>query len=234
VLSTGIWLAIAVSVAFAVLARAIRGVSASGAVAGALACFVLIAGAGFGAFVALVSVFVLTWGSTRFGYQRKQKLGTAEKRNGRRASQVLANIGVAAVCALLFAVSGGRRVFLLCLAAGLAEAAADTTSSEIGQASSTRARLITTWGEVPAGTDGGVSVMGTAAGLTAAVIVSAVCCLAGLVPWRWMGASVTAAMAGVVADSYLGAWLQPRGILNNDGINVLGTLVAALVAALIA
>ena len=56
--------------AFTAIARYIRGVSRSGALAGALACFLLYACAGPGAIIALLSVFVLAWVTTRFGSQR--------------------------------------------------------------------------------------------------------------------------------------------------------------------
>src|ERR1700674_2518413 len=88
-----IWAAIAVTIAFTAIARYIRGVSRSGALAGALVCFLLYACAGPGAIVALLSVFVLAWVTTRFGSQRKQRLKIAEKQDGRSASQVLANLG---------------------------------------------------------------------------------------------------------------------------------------------
>ncbi|MBZ5704055.1 MAG: DUF92 domain-containing protein [Acidobacteriia bacterium] len=218
-----------VTAAFTVLARWVRGVSRTGAVAGAVVCFLLYLGAGPGAFLALVSVFALTWITTHLGYQQKQKLGTAEKREGRTASQVLANLGVAAACAGVYAVSA-RPVFLLAIAAALAEAAADTVSSELGQATSEKARLITTWEEVPAGTDGGISLTGTLCGIAAAAIVSAVCTLSGLVPWRWFAVALTAGVVGMLADSFLGAWLERRHVLNNDAVNFLSTLAAAAVA----
>jgi uncharacterized protein (TIGR00297 family) len=220
-----------VTTGFTVLARWIRGVSPSGAIAGAVVCFLLYLGAGAGAFFALVSVFALTWVTTHLGYQQKQKLGTAEKKEGRTASQVLANLGLAAVCAALYAATTGQEIFLLALAAALAEAAADTVSSELGQATSQRARLITTWEEVPAGTDGGVSAIGTLGGLGAALVVSAVCALSGLVPWRCCGIVMTAALIGMLADSFLGAWLERRHLLNNDAVNFLSTLLAAASAA---
>ncbi len=210
----------------------VKGVSWSGAVAGAVVCFLLYVSAGGRAVAALVSVFALTWMATRFGYSRKQKLGTAEKGDGRRASQVLANLGVATVAAVLYAVLG-KVGFLLAMAAALAEAAADTVSSEIGQAMGANPRLITTWNVVPAGTDGGVSFAGTLAGVIAAVLVSAVCGFTGLLAWKWFGIAVGAATVGMMADSFLGAWLERRGILNNDLVNFLGTLVAAGMALLL-
>ena len=53
-------------------------------------------------------------------------------------------------------------------------------SSECGQALRREARLITTFERVPAGTDGGVTLGGTAAGAVAAGLVSLVGLWAGL------------------------------------------------------
>jgi uncharacterized protein (TIGR00297 family) len=231
---SGIWPAFAVTIAFTAVARYIRGVSRSGALAGALVCFLLYACAGPGTIVALLSVFILAWATTRFGSQRKQRLRIAEKQDGRSASQVLANLGVATGCVALYALLGKNVIFLLAAAASLSEAAADTVSSEVGQASNEKARLITTWKQVAAGIDGAVSLQGTLAGVVAATIVSLVCVLGGLLPWKWMGISVGSAVVGMVADSYLGASLQPRGMLNNDSVNFLSTLSSAVVAFVIA
>jgi uncharacterized protein (TIGR00297 family) len=222
-----LWTALIVTLFFSALARWMRGVSFSGAIAGAGVCFLLYLGGGPGAFAALVSVFALTWISTRMGYQRKRKLGTAEKLDGRTALQVLANLAVAAGCAALSAVHAGNGVLLLAASAALSEAAADTVSSEVGQARSEKARLITTWEEVAAGTDGAVSWSGTLAGIAAATVVSLVSVLTGLVPLKWLGISITAAVGGMIADSYLGALLERRRVLNNDTVNFLSTLIAA-------
>jgi uncharacterized protein (TIGR00297 family) len=229
-----IWPTLAVTIAFTVIARYIRGVSRSGALAGALVCFLLYTCAGPGAIIALLSVFILAWITTRFGAQRKQRLRIAEKQDGRSASQVLANLGVAAGCVVLYAFLGKNVIFLLAAAASFSEAAADTVSSEVGQASNEKARLITTWEQVPAGIDGAVSPQGTVAGIAAATIVSLVCVIGGLLLWKWLGISVMAAVLGMIADSYLGASLQRRGILNNDSVNFLSTLLSAVVAFVIA
>jgi uncharacterized protein (TIGR00297 family) len=229
-----VWPALLVTVAFTAVARYIRGVSRSGALAGALVCFLLYTCAGPGAIAALLSVFVLAWITTRFGSSRKLKLRVAEKPDGRTASQVLANLGVAVGCVILYALLGKNVIFLLASAASLSEAAADTVSSEVGEASNEKARLITTWEEVPAGIDGAVSLQGTLAGVVAATIVSVVCVLGGLLPWKWYGISAAAAMLGMLTDSYLGASLQRRGILNNDSVNFLSTLLSAVMAFVIA
>jgi uncharacterized protein (TIGR00297 family) len=215
---------------FAGLARGVRGVTPSGALAGVVSCYVLYLGGGAGAFAALITVFGLAWITTRLGYQRKLRLGTAEKREGRKASQVLANLGVATLCAALHAFRPDQTALLLAVAAALSEAAADTVSSEVGQAFGEKARLITDWTSVPAGTNGAVSLTGTLAGFAAAAIVSSVCVFSGLLPRRWLVISLGAAILGTVADSFLGAWLERRGVLNNDSVNFLSTAVAALAA----
>jgi uncharacterized protein (TIGR00297 family) len=220
------------TIAFTVLARLMRGVTNSGAIAGAGVCFVLYLGGGAAAFAALITVFALAWITTRLGYQRKQKLGTAERREGRKASQVLANLGVAAACAALCVLGNDKdqAIFAVATAAALSEAAADTVSSEIGQAFSKTARLITTWRPIPPGTNGAVSLVGTLAGIAAAVTVSAVCVLGGLVPRQWLVVSASTAVLGMLVDSFLGAWLERRHLANNDSVNFCGTLAAAIAA----
>ena len=218
------------TLAFTLLARILRGVTNSGALAGAVSCFVLYQCGGPGAFAALITVFALAWITTRLGYQRKQKLGIAERREGRKASQVLANLGVATACAALSVLDHHRGLFLLAMAAALSEAAADTVSSELGQAFGEKARLITTWRPVAPGTDGAVSLIGSVAGVAAAGMVSSVCVLGGLLPRPWLAISAGAGVMGMVADSFLGAWLERHRLVNNDLVNFLGTLVAALAA----
>lgn len=233
VLTQPLWSAAVVTLIFALLARWVRGVSVSGAVAGAFVCFTLYAAAGPAAFAALVSVFVVTWIATRYGYSRKRALGTAEHREGRTASQVLANLLTATLFAAASALTG-RPFFLVASSAALSEAAADTVSSEIGQLRNKGVHLITTWESVPAGTDGGVSATGTLVGIAAAMIVSSVCLLAHLVPFRWAVFSLVAGVLGMIIDSYLGALLERRKWLNNNWVNFLSTMAAAAIALLLA
>jgi len=227
-----ILLAFLVTIAFASLAWKIRGVSLSGAIAGGVVCFILIIGNGIPAFVGLVTVFILAWASTRIGYRKKAQLGTAENKTGRKASQVLANLSVAAGCALLHLlhpklVSHADEVFSLGMVAAFAEAAADTVSSELGQLQS-RARLITSWQIVPAGTDGGLSLLGTFAGIIAALIVSSICFVMRVISSHGAMIAMSVAILGMLADSLIGALFERRRLLNNDAVNFLGTLTAAV------
>jgi uncharacterized protein (TIGR00297 family) len=191
----------------------------------------LFAAAGPRAFFALLALFVVTWIATRVGRSRKQRLGTAERGEGRRASQVLANLAAAALCALLYAVRG-EGWWLLASAAAMAEAAADTVSSELGQAFSRRALLITSLETVPPGTDGGISIRGTASGVLAACVMSAVCVAAGMIPARWGSIAAAAGVCGMLVDSLLGAWLERGGVVGNDAVNFASTVVAAVLGGL--
>ena len=170
------------------------------------------------AFPALIALTVLTFCATRYGRANKEERGVAESRSGRRASQIVANTGVAALCAAMGWYGG-------CIAA-LAEAAADTVSSEVGQAIGGPAWLITTFRRVPAGKDGGVSVAGTLAGVAAAGVVV----MAGSLHhalWPHKGVVFAAACAGLVFDSVLGATVEEWGWLGNDLVNFSATLFAA-------
>jgi uncharacterized protein (TIGR00297 family) len=220
------WIPAFISLIFAAFGRAVRGVTATGAMAGSLACFALLVAAGPSGFAALLAVFILTWLSTRVGYGRKQSQGTAERRAGRSASQVFANLGVACFCAILYATVWRDPRLLIALGAALAEAAADTVSSEIGQAVDDVPRLVTNWKPVPAGTDGAITLAGTAAGVGAAIAVS----LTGVVPSRVAPICAAAGILGMFADSLLGATLERRGFLGNNAVNFASTAIAALVA----
>ena len=222
-------IASAVTLGFAVLARAVRGVNLAGALAGGLACFLLFAGAGPTAFAMLALLFVMTWVSTRLGYHRKLALGLAERREGRSAWQVLANLAVAALASAVFSATGNR-AWLVATVTALAEAATDTVASEIGQYRGADARLITTWERVPAGTDGGITIPGSVAGLAGGLVIAAVATLGGMLSPAELWIPVAAGLAGMLLDSLLGATLQRRGWIDNQTVNFISTLAAAVLA----
>ncbi|HEY1401727.1 MAG TPA: DUF92 domain-containing protein [Terriglobales bacterium] len=219
----------AVTLGFALLARVLRGVDRSGMFAGGAACFLLFAGAGPSAFAVLASLFLLTWVATRFGYRRKQDLGVAERGDGRDAWQVLANLAVASLGSVAFGVTGNH-AWLFAAAAALAEAATDTVASEIGQTRGHTAVLITTWKPVAAGTDGGITIAGTIAGLAAGVLIALVAAGGGIISRAQFWIPTAAGFVGMLLDSVLGATLQRGGRMNNEAVNFFGTLAAAALA----
>jgi len=223
----------AVTLGFAALARALRGVNRSGARAGGLACFLLFAGAGPTAFATLAALFLMTWVATHLGYRRKLALGLAERREGRNAWQVLANLTVAALGSVVFSATGNR-VWLVAAVGALAEAATDTVASEIGQYRGPDPRLITTWERVPAGTDGGVTMVGSVVGMAAGLVIAAVAAVGGMILQAQLWIPVAAGFAGMLIDSILGATLQRRGWISNQAVNFFSTLAAAALAYAIA
>jgi len=228
------WIACAVSAGFALLVWRLRSATGPAASLGGVICLNILLRQGLGvgwqqtAMPALLALFLLTFAATRFGRSRKEAQGTAEPRRGRRASQVLANLGVAGLCSA----AGSTALLAACIAA-LAEAAADTVSSEMGQAlGGTRlgtALLITTGRPVETGTDGAVSVAGTAFGVIATVIVVLLSPFAHA-PAPLIAAVFGAACAGLVFDSLLGATVETRGWLGNDLVNFASTVFAAATA----
>jgi uncharacterized protein (TIGR00297 family) len=112
----------------------------------------------------------------------------------------------------------------------LVEAAADTLSSELGQVFGGQPRLLTTFKPVPAGTDGGITLAGTAAGCIGAAIVTAVATFTFQMGLRTGVVIFCCGILGLFADSFFGAVFERHGWLNNDAVNFLSTLVAAIAA----
>jgi len=218
-----------VTALFAVAGYALRGVNRSGALVGWVAAFLIYSGAGLRGFALLVALFAVTYLATRFGRGRKLALGTAEKSEGRSATQVVANIGIAALFAMLYGHYPKQYLMVAC-AAALAEAAADTVSSECGQAFSASPRLVTTGACVSPGSNGAVSLPGTACGAFSALLMAWVAVFTGMVAASAAWVIAGAALAGMFVDSLLGATFERPGALNNDAVNLLGTLSAALLA----
>lgn len=211
-----------------------RSVDFSGALGGWCLGSVLILGAGWPLYFALLVFFVLGTATTKLGFARKAALGLAQEGGGRRGfSHAFSNVGVAAICAV--AVSRYSRIATepleamilpYCMGiAALATAAADTTASEIGQLAGRRAFLPLTLRPVPVGTEGAVSVEGTTAGLAGGFVVAVAGVLAlhyGLLRVDlWVIAFITAAaFLGSYLESIAGSWNRkrispvPNGVLN--------------------
>jgi uncharacterized protein (TIGR00297 family) len=232
--------ALGVSISFALLAWIVRAATPAAALCGGLICFQLadphlVYGWPLellhSPIPALALLFLLTSLATRFRRSKKEAAGAAEPRSGRRASQVVANLGIVAFFGVLKRLHALELPYIAAIAA-LAEATADTLSSEIGQAIAGPAFLITNLRRVPPGTDGAVSLAGTFAGLLGAATIA----LAGLPRPFWsatpliFAAIFAAAIAGLFFDSLLGATLERRGWIGNDLVNFLSTAFAAAVS----
>lgn len=247
---------IAVSVLFATAAWLLKAATPAAATCGGVICFLLTYWTGSplnslsrSALLPLAVLFLITFLATRAGRQKKAKVGLAEPRTGRTASQVIANLSVSALCATPFAgiainnwIAHGylsteadlsltpTLMKIMCLAA-LSEAAADTVSSEIGQAFGGVPVMLPSLRQVEPGTDGAVTLLGTLSGAAACALVT----LAGTWSMHLQLQNAVAATAagtgGLFFDSFLGATIERRGWLGNDLVNFSSTAFAAAIAA---
>ncbi|MFC6835047.1 DUF92 domain-containing protein [Halomarina ordinaria] len=224
---------LAVTVALGYLSYALETASITGMLAGVFLAFLTVMLGGFGWLAVLVSFFGIGGLSTKFRYEQKRERGLAEGNDGARGSgNVLANSAVALAAVLGAATSSviglPESVFFFAFAGAVAAAMGDTLSSEVGGLYGPP-RLITTLERVPPGTDGGVTWQGVVAGLAGTAVVAGIAALffdLGVVAALVV---VVAGFVGMTADSVLGATVE-GGVVGNQGVNFLATLVAAVVA----
>ena len=195
-------------------------------------------------FSALLFFFLSSTFVTKIGAKRKAKLEKGYAASGNRSAwQVLAN--GAAATALLFghmflAASPLRprldpaaaadqplaRAVIMAVVAHYAACQGDTWSSEIGVLSASRPRLILGFRSVTAGTNGGVSLLGSAAAAGAGLVLGGFLAAInvafpteGVSGGALVTVSVAGAVGGTMVDSVLGQFGQYSGVAA-DGVAV--------------
>ena len=160
---------------------------------------------------------------TKFKSDYKRRIGL--KHEQRTIKNVVSN-GIVPVVMALF---GNYAGFI----GAIATATADTMASEIGVLS--KPILITSREHVKPGTDGGISLLGTAAGLIGAFIIGLAAYLINVSPEFTTSILIAlfAGMIGCFADSLLGATLERGGLFNNEHVNLSATIIGALVGIII-
>ena len=185
---------------------------------------VIIFSAGVNWLFLLVIFLVLSLFATRYAKPYKKSLGEFEGR--RTAKNVISN----GIVAFMMAAFGG---YYLPLVGGfigaISTATADTLASEIGVTQTPR--LITSFKKVAPGTDGAVSVLGTASGIVGAGIIGIAAYLLGVVanPSSALIVSIVSGTVGCFMDSFLGAIFERREILSNEHVNLLATITGAII-----
>jgi len=190
---------------------------------------------GWRGWLAVVAYLALGSLVTRLGFRRKQAAGLAEARGGRRGPENVwgsALVGAALALIACRAPLDWQTVLLVAFAASFAAKLADTCGSEIGKRWGRHTVLITSLRPVPPGTEGAISLEGTAASLAGAVLMALVLSLLGFLPTpAAVLVVVAAAMVATLLESVVGATLQPRlAWLSNELVNGLQTLMAAALA----
>lgn len=245
---------VGISVIFAGIVLTLRAASVAGAFFGGMICFLLLSGTASSrdmiirsGLAPLALLFVLTFIATKAGRAVKARAGLAEKRHGRNAAQVIANLSIAALAVSglgLDLVMGGEvccgagyykawvwpAMMIMCLAA-MVEATADTVSSEIGQAFGGRPVMLTSMRRVDPGADGAVTLLGSLAGVAGGAFVAAIGMWAFRLSASQAAIALFAGICGLFFDSFLGATVERRGWIGNDLVNFSSTMFAALVSA---
>ncbi|MEX0587793.1 MAG: TIGR00297 family protein [Cyanobium sp.] len=185
----------------------------------------------------LAVVLYLVIGSlvTRLGFRTKQARGLAEARGGARGPE---NVWGSAACGALLAMAAAlapnpiQPWLLLGFAASFAAKLADTCGSEIGKRWGRHTVLITSLRPVPPGTEGAISLEGTAASLVGSALMAAVMLAVGLIDGgsAWLLVTLVG-LAATLIESLIGASAQQRwSWLSNELVNGVQTAIAALLA----
>lgn len=155
---------------------------------------------------------------TRYKHDYKKEIGVYE------GTRTIKNVVSNGIVAFVMAAFGNYAGFI----GSIATATADTMASEVGVVSTPR--LITNFKKVPPGTDGGISLPGTAAGIMGAALIGLAAYILGIYPdlTKTMTIAVVAGTFGCFVDSILGAILEIKGYLTNEHVNLLATLAGAL------
>lgn len=195
----------------------------------------------------LVMMFYFLVGSavTKVGMAQKEAAGIAEKRSGARGPEnVWGSALIATICALgaysfasfpspwAFTIVS---LFLLGYVASMSTKLSDTCASEVGKAYGKHTFLITNLQPVARGTEGAVSLEGTLAGLVGSAAIATLAWGLGVIRPLDIGICVIAAFVATNLESVIGATLQSKlSWLTNEVVNVINTLIGAIVAILLA
>lgn len=202
---------------------------------------------GWQGYLVVLVYFGIGTAVTKVGMAQKEAAGIAEKRSGARGPEnVWGSAAIGALCAIAIALlalqlpqipTTSPLINLLALGyvASFSTKLADTCASEIGKAYGQRTFLITTLQAVPRGTEGAVSLEGTLAGIVGSIAIAVVGWGVGLISPLGIGICMVAAFVATNLESLIGATLQTRWTwLTNELVNVINTLIGAVVAIAIA
>lgn len=171
----------------------------------------------------LLLFFITSSIFSKFRGERKRELEKSYAKSGRRdAGQVFANGGLGMLACIGNAIWPDP-VWAYLFVGTMAAVTADTWATEWGGLSRKLPRSVLTWRQLPAGTSGGVSLLGSTASLAGAMLIGGAAwlllrwtdgtstgtsVLPALSLWQWLIVGGISGFAGAFADSLLGATIQ--------------------------
>lgn len=221
--------AVIIGFGFAFFSYKLKAADVSGLFSGALMGILLIVFTDVRWFLIMLTFFILGAGTTKFRFEKKTELGVAESHGGVRGYfNVFAN-GMVSLCgAILYGITGDPLYIALFLGS-VACATSDTLASEVGVVGKTP-RLITTFREVPRGTNGGVTVVGELAAIAGAVIIAVVAYALNVADPTLAAITILSGFFGTNIDSLIGAVYENKHIIGNAGTNFLATMLSGIFA----
>lgn len=225
-------LALVFSFVFGYLAYRLRIADISAMLSATLLGVVIIISSGIAWFFALLIFFFTGSIFTRYKYNYKLARGIAEEKRGMRGYK---NVFSNSLAALSLAVAYGifpshAEVLLPAYLGSVATACGDTLASEIGETNKGEPRMITTFKKVRSGTDGAVSHLGEWAAFFGASIIALFAYLLIKNDFSLLVAVIAGGFIGTNIDSVLGATLQRKGYLSNNGVNLFATISGAIIS----
>ncbi len=186
-------------------------------------------------FSILLAFFFMGSLFTRYKYDYKLAQGIAEEKRGVRGYK---NVFSNSLAALSLAVAYGifpshEQILLAAYLGSVATACGDTLASEIGETCKGEPRMITTFKKARAGTDGAVSHLGEGAAFFGAAVIALLAFLLIKNDFGLVLAVIAGGFIGTNIDSVLGATLQQRGYLSNNGVNLFATISGAFISGIL-
>lgn len=170
---------------------------------------------------------------TKIGYKFKNEKGIAEKRGGKRGPE---NVWGSAATGLFFAImvklNFTNLVFYkIGFAASFAAKLADTFGSEIGKRFGRNTYLITSFRKVERGTEGGISLEGTAASALGAIFMSLIMFILNIISTKYQFLIVAiSGFLATISESFIGAKFQDKYKLSNELVNSIQTSISSIIA----
>ena len=170
---------------------------------------------------------------TKIGYKFKHEKGIAEKRGGKRGPE---NVWGSAATGLFFAImvklNFTNLVFYkIGFAASFAAKLADTFGSEIGKRFGRNTYLITSFRKVERGTEGGISLEGTAASALGALFMSLIMFILNIISTKYQFLIVViSGFLATISESFIGAKFQDKYKLSNELVNSIQTSISSIIA----
>jgi uncharacterized protein (TIGR00297 family) len=207
----------------------LKKLTAAGTMAGGGIAIALYGAAGVVGYLMMAAFFLLAVLAT--SYKRSVKKKAGEISEVRNALQVFANGGVAAVLSIAMLIWKDP-LFILLIASAFSSATADTISSEMGTVTGRKFFNILTLAPDKKGLDGVISIEGSLWGIAGSILIALIY-FSSIGSWLHFIIIIIAGTIGNLSDSFLGAKWERRGLINNNLVNFLNTLIAVTAAYLL-